>query len=292
MSKRSVWKGSFAKQTLARLALNRRDFLTGIAGTAVVAGVGRARSLAQVAGGRALIIPEGRHAAGILEWMVSSSGPAPSLPPVVDAGIDRSVILGSRTYLAGKAVWLEDVPENRARWTKFLRPGEVAFGDASAPLTTAGFSVPGEYVLDLTGSGGEELSSSRLKVHVETAPPKDRLDVVYTTKYSVGSPLWSQRAKTLIVDWIPHCIAYCERTDIAPNRGDGGIDNFVEAGKANRGEPHATTSTGSKLPSKAPTVAAPVHPVIVTRSAGAGDTAPADNRRYGHNLAVDSKVWI
>jgi DUF1680 family protein len=30
----------------------------------------------------------------------------------------------------------------------------------------------------------------------------------------------------------------CERTDIAPMRGDGGIDNFIEAGKANRGEAH------------------------------------------------------
>jgi hypothetical protein len=30
----------------------------------------------------------------------------------------------------------------------------------------------------------------------------------------------------------------CERTDIPAMRGDGGIDNFIEAGKANRGEPH------------------------------------------------------
>ena len=31
----------------------------------------------------------------------------------------------------------------------------------------------------------------------------------------------------------------CERTDIPARRGDGGIDNFIEAGKANRGQPHA-----------------------------------------------------
>ena len=107
--------------------------------------------------------------------------------------------------------------------------------------------MPGEYVLDLTGSGDEEQSSSRLKVHVETAPPKDRLDVVYTTKYSVDSPLWSKRAKTLIVDWIPQCIAYCERTDIAPNRGDGGIDNFLEAGKANRGRAPCDDQHGKQV---------------------------------------------
>lgn len=186
------------------------------------------------------IVPVGRHAAGILEWVVYNSGPAPSLPPVVDAGIDRSVILGGQTYLAGKAIWLEDLHENSARWTKTSGPGEVVFANAVAPVTTARFSAPGEYVLELTGVGRAERNFSTLKVHVEAAPPKARLDVVYTTKYSVDSPLWSRRAKTLIVDWIPHCIAYCERTDIAPNQGDGGIDNFIEAGKANRGEPHGS----------------------------------------------------
>ena len=71
----------------------------------------------------------------------------------------------------------------------------------------------------------------------ETAPPKERLDVVYTRKYSIDSPLWNARAKTLIVDWIPHCIDQCERTDLT--QGQGGIDNFLEAAKALRGEPHA-----------------------------------------------------
>ncbi len=185
------------------------------------------------------ITPEGAHAAGVLEWRVGNSGPVPVLAPVVDAGIDRSVILGGQTYLAGKAVWLQDLPENSVRWTKTFGPGDVAFADAAAPVTTAKFSAPGEYVLQLTGAGRAEHTASTRQVHVEAAPPKDRLDVVYTTRYSVSSPLWSARAKALIVDWIPHCIAFCERTDIAPGKGDGGLDNFIEAGKANRGEPHA-----------------------------------------------------
>ena len=33
----------------------------------------------------------------------------------------------------------------------------------------------------------------------------------------------------------------CERTDIPAMRGDGGIDNFVEAGKANAASRTATT---------------------------------------------------
>jgi DUF1680 family protein len=63
--------------------------------------------------------------------------------------------------------------------------------------------------------------------------------VVYTRKYSIDGQLWKERAKALIVNWIPHCVAMCERTDIPVMRGDGGIDNFIEAAKANRGEPHA-----------------------------------------------------
>ncbi len=184
------------------------------------------------------VVPDGIHPAGILEWKVYSSGPVPSLPPVVNAGIDRSVVMGGRTYLAGRSIWLEDLPSNFTTWAKASGPGSVVFANAASPVTTAAFSAPGDYVLKLTASGVGHETTSTIHVHAEAAPPKQRLDVVYTKKYSIDSPLWNARAKALIVDWIPHCIAYCERTDIAPDEGDGGIDNFIEAGKANRGEPH------------------------------------------------------
>ena len=185
------------------------------------------------------VSPAGEHAAGILEWRIYNAGSVPQLAPVVNAGVDRSVVMGAPTYLMGNATWLLDRPENVARWTKTSGPGSVTFANANAPVTTARFSAPGEYVLTLTGSGSAgQRTSSSIQVHSEPAPPSERLDVVYTRPYTIDSPLWNARAKALIVDWIPHCIAYCERTDIAPNRGDGGIDNFIEAGKANRGEPH------------------------------------------------------
>ena len=183
------------------------------------------------------ITPQDDQPVGILEWSVYNFGPAPALPPVIDAGIDRSVVLGGHTYLAGKVSWLQDAPSNVARWSKTSGSGSVSFANPTSPVTTATFSAPGEYVLTLNASGSDDHSHS-FNVHVEPQPPKDRLDVVYTRKYSIDSPFWNERAKVLIVDWIPHCIQMCERTDIAPNRGDGGIDNFIEAGKANRGEPH------------------------------------------------------
>jgi uncharacterized protein len=185
------------------------------------------------------VVPAGEHAAGILEWRVFDAGPVPALPPVIHAGIDRSVVIGGRTYLAGKAIWLQDRPDNTSRWSRMSGPGAVAFADATSQVTTATFSTPGDYILALSGSGASAEPPSTVHVHVEAAPPKDRLDVVYTRKYSIDSPLWNARAKALIVEWIPHCVAYCERTDIPAGNGDGGIDNFIEAGKANRGEPHA-----------------------------------------------------
>jgi hypothetical protein len=184
------------------------------------------------------VVPQKGRPAGILEWKVINYGPVPSLPPVVDAGVDRSVVSDGRTYLSGKVTWLEDSSGNRARWVKTAGPGVVALADAASPITTATFSQPGEYTLALEASGSKGPARA-IGVHVEPAPPADRLNVVYTRKYSIDSQLWNDRAKALIVNWIPHCIAMCERTDIPKMRGDGGIDNFVEAGKANRGEPHA-----------------------------------------------------
>ncbi len=183
------------------------------------------------------VVPQEHHPAGILEWRVFNYGPTPEIPPVVEAGVDRSVVSDGRTYLSGKVTWLQVTPHNNARWTKIAGPGAVNFAAASSPQTTATFSQPGEYSLALRASGAKGVPPS-IRVRVEPAPPADRLDVVYTRHYSIQSQFWNQRAKALIVSWIPHCIAMCERTDIAPMRGDGGIDNFIEAAKANRGEPH------------------------------------------------------
>jgi DUF1680 family protein len=106
-------------------------------------------------------------------------------------------------------------------------------------VTTATFSAPGDYVLKLTAGDGSLSGAGTLKVKAMTPPPAQRLDVVYTTPYQINNPLWNARAKALIVNWIPHCIDEINSTNIPRNRGDGGIDNFVEAAKALRGEPHA-----------------------------------------------------
>jgi DUF1680 family protein len=170
------------------------------------------------------------------------------------AGVDRVTILPGKTYLRGWAGYgdpprpvrpaqgapapppVEAGPPATALWSKASGPGEVHFADAKALITTATFSTPGAYALKLTVDNGQDTASSTLNVSVETPPPAKQLDAVYTKNFRVSSPLWNARVKALMASWIPHCIDQINRTDLT--LGPGGIDNFVEAGKALRGEPH------------------------------------------------------
>ena len=174
-----------------------------------------------------------RGAPALQEWIVyQMEGTA--YPPVVDAGADRNVMLNGRTYLMGNIKSLTPMPT--VKWQKASGPGTVTFSNAMDKNAMAAFSRPGDYVLTLTAGTGSLFSSSSLKVKVVNPPPAKRLQVVYTRRYKIDSKLWNDRAKAMIVNWIPFCVDQCERTDLST--GEGGLDNFIEAAKALRGEPH------------------------------------------------------
>jgi DUF1680 family protein len=170
----------------------------------------------------------------LLEWMVIQAENSPDHPPVVTAGVDRSVMLGGKTYLSGRVKSV--VPYDKIIWSKISGPGNVNFADANSLVTTAIFTSSGDYILSMTAKEGNLSSFSTLKVKVQQPPQAERLDVVYTKRYKIDSPLWNDRAKAMIVNWIPWCIDQIERTDLT--LGEGGLDNFIEAGKALRGEQH------------------------------------------------------
>ena len=179
---------------------------------------------------------DGQYSTGLLEWRVFDSGNSPEFPPSVTAGGDRMVVLGGKTYLSGQVKRLKGGATDDVRWSMASGPGTVTFADASSPITTATFSKAGSYVLQLNAGRGLLSASAKLSVQVELPPPAERLDVVYTKPYTIDSPLWNARAKALIVRWIPHCIDQNNRTDLT--QGQGGIDNFIEAAKALKGESH------------------------------------------------------
>lgn len=178
---------------------------------------------------------------------------AQALPLATVAGPDRVVMRNGRTFLNAWAGY--GAPPRRGRsgrgtpppaadarpapatmWSKVSGPGTVTFADPKAAVTTATLSAPGEYVLKVTAEDGEAAAASTVAVKVELPPPATPLTPVTTKHYAITSPFWSARAKALITSWIPHCIDQINRSDLT--QGSGGIDNFLEAAKALRGEPH------------------------------------------------------
>jgi DUF1680 family protein len=175
---------------------------------------------------------EGDFSTGILEWRVYDSGSSPRFPPRAQAGIDRVVVLGGKTYLHGAVQMLGDQNTAVVAWSNESGPGDVEFANESAADTTAVFSKPGEYALNFTARDGELSGTS--SVHVTVVPPPDGtpLTPIETGRYRITSPLWKQRIKALIVRWIPHC--YERMSD--PDLREGGINNFQDAAKKLAGE--------------------------------------------------------
>jgi uncharacterized protein len=171
----------------------------------------------------------------LLEWAVNKSPNSANPKPLVSAGIDRDVIINGKTYLDASVKSVS--PVSKIEWKKVSGPGTVQFSDAGSLKATANFSAIGDYELAMTATEGNLTQTSTIKVKVHNPPPVNRLDVVYTKKYKIDNKLWNDRAKAMIVNWIPYCIAQNERTDLTI--GQGGLDNFIEAAKAIRGEPHA-----------------------------------------------------
>ncbi len=191
--------------------------------------------------------------AGALD-QVGRAGQAPGFQ--VDAGIDRVAVLPGKTYLRGwvgqgrapsatrplnglRPTQSDPLPSGelvRARWSKTSGPGSVVFGDPSALQTTASFSKPGTYVLRLEAETAAGKSGSTLTVEVEPPAPAEALELVEGPGFRLTSSFWKARMRGIVVNWIPHCIHMINRDDLQV--GPGGIDNFIEAGKKLRGEPH------------------------------------------------------
>jgi DUF1680 family protein len=177
----------------------------------------------------------GTFSTGILEWRVYDSGKSPNFPPSIRAGVDRVVVLPGKTFLSGSVK--DDGKPNATptvAWSKDSGPGGVRFENPGAAITTASFDSPGTYFLTLTANDGQLSASGKVRVQVVPPPPVTHLTPVLTNTYKLSSPLWNDRIKKLIVNWIPHC--YRQITD--PNVKEGGLENFVEAGNKLAGRPY------------------------------------------------------
>lgn len=173
---------------------------------------------------------------GVLEWIVLDSGNSSRFPPEVHAGGDLNIDATADVFLKGRVHAIgENKPE--IEWKKTSGHGPVSFANPHAPVTTAVFSKPGDYTLTLTATtpGGDiKPVSSSLHVTALPKPARPALEAVQTRPYSVEGPLWDDRLKQVIVNWIPHCIEEIEDSGLK----EGGMNNLNDAIKALAGEPH------------------------------------------------------
>lgn len=171
-----------------------------------------------------------RFSTGVIEWKVLDSGKSPAFAPRVAVNEDRMVVLGGKTYLGGTVKILKG--SGAVEWSRESGPGRVTFDNPNRIDSAASFSEVGDYVLRLTSIMGNLKDFDTLRVKVVERPPVQNLHPVDTMPYTIDSPLWNQRAKAIIVNWIPHCIAKIND----PELPEGGINNFVETAKKLKGE--------------------------------------------------------
>ncbi len=195
---------------------------------------------------------------GIIEFRVFDSGKSPAFPPLVTAGVPRDVVVGGRTFFNPiikslkhatdpnlirpadlNAALRAETGSAKLIWTKETGPGDVTFDDAAAANTSATFSTAGDYTVRLTAQLDDLSNSDTVAIHVALPAPAEHADSVFTRSYSIDSPLWNSRVKVLITNWIPHLVDYLEHPEKHPGLGEGGLDNFIEAGKKLQGLPAA-----------------------------------------------------
>ncbi|MEP0843785.1 MAG: PKD domain-containing protein, partial [Phycisphaerae bacterium] len=111
--------------------------------------------------------------AGLTRELSLTIIPAPvNAAPSVDAGSDQAVMIAEGCTLRG-TVSDDGQPGTPGTlttlWSVVSGPGAVSFADAGSAQTTAGFAVPGEYVLRLTASDGALSADDTVKVYVVPA---------------------------------------------------------------------------------------------------------------------------
>ena len=84
----------------------------------------------------------------VIQTTGPDEGPRSAGAPVAKAGSDQTVQFGRTAQLSGAVTISSTRPA--IRWQVYSGPGKVAFGDATQTNTTANFSAPGVYTLELS----------------------------------------------------------------------------------------------------------------------------------------------
>jgi beta-lactam-binding protein with PASTA domain/lysophospholipase L1-like esterase len=95
-----------------------------------------------------------------------------NVPPLVDAGVSQAITLPTDTVSLSGTVSDDGLPGAgvTTSWTMSSGPAAVQFADATSAVTTATFTVDGEYVLHLSADDGEFIGGADITVTVDPEP--------------------------------------------------------------------------------------------------------------------------
>lgn len=104
-------------------------------------------------------------------YIAATDGPPPNAAPTVDAGNDQVIALPVDTITLNGSVSDDGLPADTLvlSWSMSSGPDAVSFLDPTAASTSATFTTPGDYVLQLTASDTELETSDQLAVTVFAA---------------------------------------------------------------------------------------------------------------------------
>ncbi|MBW3543628.1 MAG: DNRLRE domain-containing protein, partial [Planctomycetes bacterium] len=116
-----------------------------------------------------LVVIAADSANGVLKSSRLFFGVPQNTAPLVDAGVDTTIVLGQAATLDG-TVNDDGLPDPPAAvttaWSVLSGPGTVTFADAASVDTTATFDVVGDYLLQLAADDGEMVSADTVVVSV------------------------------------------------------------------------------------------------------------------------------
>ena len=88
----------------------------------------------------------------VIQTTGPTAGPRSPGAPTASAGANQTVGYGHPVQLAGVVTWSNLPPA--IQWTNYAGPGAVTFGNPAQTNTTASFSTPGAYTLELSAADG------------------------------------------------------------------------------------------------------------------------------------------
>lgn len=229
-------------------------------------------------------------------------------PPVVDAGIDQTVVYTDGAILNG-TVTDDDLPVAgvlTTTWSSLSGPGVVTFGDASLVDTTAAFSDPGVYVLNLRADdGGAVISDTVTITATPSAVPNQAPIVIAGPRQSIALTQTVTLSANVSDDGLPAPANLTATWAKASGPGTVTIANanaltttaefdtpgvYVMEITVSDGElsgRDATTVTVATSPNSPPTVdAGPAQLVALTDGAVLNGTVQDDGKPSGQELTI------